>query len=59
VLEEESFKQPFRLEFKDVKEEAKDCFDSVYQHLQDTILYYATARDEDEAAQSGEEPETD
>lgn len=55
VLEEESFKQPFRLDFKDVKEESKDCFDSVYQHLQDTILWYATARDEEDLPDS-EEP---
>jgi hypothetical protein len=56
---EEAFKQPFRLDFKDVKEEAKECFDSVYQHLQDTILWYATARDDDEAGNSEEPPETD
>jgi hypothetical protein len=56
---EEAFKQPFRLDFKDVKEEAQDCFDVVYQHLQDTILYYATARDDDEDAESEETPETD
>jgi hypothetical protein len=59
VLEEEAFKQPFRLDFKDVKEEAKECFDSVYQHLQDTILWYATARDDDKDAESEEPPETD
>lgn len=57
VLEDESFKQPFRLDFKDVREEAKDCFDFVYQHLQDTVLYFATARDDDESADSGEKPE--
>jgi hypothetical protein len=59
VLDEESFKQPFRLDFKDVKEEAKECFDAVYQHLQDTILYYSTARDDDDQAKSEEPPETD
>jgi hypothetical protein len=58
VLEDESFKQPFRLDFKDVKDEVKDCFDAVYQHLQDTILWAATARDEDDEADSGETPET-
>lgn len=57
VLEEESFKQPFRLDFKDVKEEAKECFDNTYQWLQDTILWYATARDEDEEGNSEEPPE--
>lgn len=57
VLEDEAFKQPFRLDFKDVREEAKDCFDFVYQHLQDTVLYFATARDDDESGNSEEPPE--
>ena len=57
VLEEEVFKQPFRLDFRDVKEEAKECFDTVYQHLQDTILWCATARDDDQASDSEKPPE--
>jgi DNA phosphorothioation-dependent restriction protein DptG len=57
VLEEESFKQPFRLDFRDVKDEAKECFDNTYQWLQDTILWYATARDADESSDSKEPPE--
>lgn len=52
VLEDESFKQPFRLEYKDVREEAKEAFDTIYQHLQDTILWYATARDDDDKPDS-------
>lgn len=55
VLEEEAFKQPFRLDFKDVKEEAKECFDNTYQWLQDTVLWYATARDVDESSDSDNE----
>ena len=55
VLEEEAFKQPFRLDFKDVKEEAKECFDNTYQWLQDTVLWYATARDDDESSDSNDE----
>ena len=55
VLEEEAFKQPFRLERKDVHEEADDCWQQVYQWMQDTVLWYATARDDDEEAQSDEE----
>lgn len=55
VLEEEAFKQPFRLDFKDVREEATETWQLVYQHLQDTVLWYATARDEDEEAESDEE----
>jgi hypothetical protein len=56
---EEAFKQPFRLDFKDVQEESRDCFDVVYQHLQDTILWPATARDDDDDAESEEPPEKD
>lgn len=55
VLEEEAFKQPFKLEFKDVKEEATETWQIIYQHLQDTILWYATARDDDDEAESEEE----
>jgi hypothetical protein len=57
VLEEESFKQPFRLDFKDVKDEAKEAFDFLYQYLQDTVLWYATARDDEEKPDSGKPPE--
>ena len=57
VLEEESFKQPFRLDFRDVKEECKECFDNTYQYLQDTVLWYATARDEEESSDSEKPPE--
>ena len=59
ILEEEAFRQPFRLEFKDVAEEAGECFQYVYQHLQDTILWYATARDDPPEGKSEEPPETD
>lgn len=55
ILEEEAFKQPFRLDFKDVKEEAGETWQLIYQHLQDTVLWYATARDDDENAESDEE----
>jgi cell fate (sporulation/competence/biofilm development) regulator YmcA (YheA/YmcA/DUF963 family) len=59
IIEEEVFRQPFRLEFKDVHEEATDCFQYVYQHLQDTVLWYSTAREDDAEGKSGETPETD
>lgn len=39
VLTEESFKQPYRLERSDVAEEAKDCFDVIYDMLNDTINF--------------------
>lgn len=55
ILEEEAFKQPFRLDFKDVKEEAGETWQLIYQHLQDTVLWYATASDPDDEAESDEE----
>ena len=57
VMDEEAFKQPFRLEFKESAEEAKDFWDQAYQWLQDTVLWYSTARDEDESSDSGKPPE--
>jgi len=59
VLEEEAFKQPFRLDIKDVHEETAETFHMIYQHLQDTVLWYATARDDDEDAESDDEEEED
>jgi hypothetical protein len=37
---------------REVAEEGKDCWDATYQYLQDTVLWYSTARDEDEEAES-------
>lgn len=59
VMDEEVFKQPFALAQREVAEEAKDCWDNTYQWLQDTVLWYATARDEPKEEQSEEPPEKD
>lgn len=37
VLEEESFKQPFRLDKRDVADETEDCYRSVWDWLNDTV----------------------
>ena len=37
VLEEESFKQPFRQDRRDVADEAKDCFDNIWEWLNETV----------------------
>lgn len=37
LLDEEVFKQPFRLDRKEVFDEAKDAYDQVYDWLNDTI----------------------
>lgn len=57
ILDDEAFKQPFKLDRKDVHEEARNCYDEVYQWLQDTVLWYSTARDDDPPADSGKPPE--
>jgi hypothetical protein len=54
ILEEECFKQPFSLAQREVAEEATDCYQQIYQWLQDTVLWYATARDDDEDAKPEE-----
>ena len=50
LLEEEAFKQPFRLERKDVHDEASDCFHQVYQWILDTTVF--SARDDDKPPNS-------
>lgn len=37
LLDEESFKQPYRLERRDAAEEAKETYDLLWQHLSDTV----------------------
>lgn len=39
VLDDESFKQPYRLERKESHEEAKECYAVLYDWLNDTINY--------------------
>lgn len=46
LLSDESFKQPYRLERVEAAEEAKDCFDVVYDMLNETINF-PTAGDGD------------
>ena len=55
ILQEEAFKQPFRLDYKDCRDESNDCFQELYQWLQDTILWYATASEDEDPAQSGDQ----
>ena len=55
ILAEECWKQPFKLERRDVQEEAGDTWDLVYQHLQDTVLW--SASDVDRPGMMGEDPE--
>lgn len=55
VKDEEVFRQPYRLDRQDVKAEAREVFDLVYQHLLDTVTPTPTARDDGEDVPSDEE----
>lgn len=37
VLDDESFKQPFRLSKRDIADETKDCYDSIWEWLNETV----------------------
>lgn len=51
LIEEEPFKQPFRLDRSDAIEEAKELWALVFDHLNDTINF-PTASEGDEEAES-------
>lgn len=55
LIDEEVFKQPFRLDRKDAFEEAKDAYDNVFDWLNDTVNVTPLQEDADEAAESDEE----
>lgn len=57
LIDEECFKQPFQLSQREAAEEANDCYQQTYQWLQDTVLWYSTARDDGESSDSGKTPE--
>lgn len=45
LIDEESFKQPFLLDRKEVNEEAKAFYDFAYDHLNDTINFPTAGAD--------------
>jgi hypothetical protein len=50
ILQEELFTQPYLMDPKDAADEAKDCWDAVYQYISDTVVF-------PNSASSGEEPD--
>lgn len=42
VIDEERFTQPFRLDLKDIHEEATDGYQNMYQWLLDTCVFSAS-----------------
>lgn len=55
LLEEEVFKQPFRLDRKEVHNEAQDCYSQLFDLLNESINVQGPPlqEDKDDAAQSG------
>jgi hypothetical protein len=48
ILSEELFTQPYLLDPKDAADEAKDCFDAMYQHISDTVVFPNSASSDGE-----------
>lgn len=55
LLDEESFKQPFRMEKRDVLDEARDCYDQLWDWLNDTINVTPLQDTDDGQPKSGDE----
>jgi hypothetical protein len=47
IIAEELFKQPYMLDPKDAAEEARDCWDALYQHVSDTVVFPTASSDEE------------
>jgi hypothetical protein len=55
LLDEEVFKQPFRLDRKDAFEEAKDAYDAAYDWINEIVNVTPLQEDDDDEADSEEE----
>jgi hypothetical protein len=55
LLDEEVFKQPFRLDRKDAFEEAKDAYDAAYDLINEIVNVTPLQEDDDDEADSEEE----
>lgn len=51
IQAEELFTQPYLLDVKDANDEARDCWDAVYQFISDTVVF-PSAREEGESEES-------
>ena len=52
VLEEEQFKQPFRLDKRDIADEAEDCYRSVWDWLNENVNVTPLQGSDDDEAES-------
>ena len=58
IIDEEVWKQPYRLDVREALDEAQDCYDLVYTHLQDTVLFTASSgEDEGTVEEDDQSPE--
>ena len=55
LLDEEVFKQPFRLDRKDAFEEAKDAYDAAYDWINEIVNVTPLQEGDDDEADSEEE----
>lgn len=55
ILDEEAFRQPYRLERTESAQEAQETYDLIWQHLSDTVNFTPLQGDDGEGAQSEEE----
>ncbi len=55
ILDEEVFKQPFRMDRKDAFDEAKDTYDSTYDWINEIVNVTPLQGGDDKAAESGPE----
>lgn len=47
VIDEEVWKQPYRLDTRDALDEAQECYDLLYTHCQDTVLFTASSGEDE------------
>lgn len=55
LLEEEPFRQPYRMDRKEVAEESREAYDLLWQHLSDTVNVTPLQEDGTDGSESDEE----
>jgi hypothetical protein len=55
VLDEEVWKQPYRLDTAEALDESQDCYDVLYSHCQDTVLFTASSGEDGGTVDSPQE----
>lgn len=55
ILDEEAFRQPYRLQRTEAAEESQETYDLIWQHLSDTINFTPLQGTEGDEAQSDKE----